>query len=128
VAHDDWWRVAGVVKSRGNRLEHFSVPTRTEQDDFLIRLYFGTGSDYLRLCIRRAYLDFNRTLHGISAKPDLYQKASDGVEAAINQLKDEAKFASAEVFDNWHRNACMSLRSIYAQAGYTNFYIGQAQK
>ena len=32
----------------GNQAKHFPVPTRTEQEDLLIRLYFGSGSDPLR--------------------------------------------------------------------------------
>ena len=45
-------------------------------EDFFIRSYFGTSKgDYIDLSIQRAYLDFNRTLHGISkheSKTDLY--------------------------------------------------------
>jgi hypothetical protein len=44
----------------------FSTPSRKEQFDFLVHCYFGQGSDPVRLCINRAYLDFNRTLHGLA--------------------------------------------------------------
>jgi hypothetical protein len=45
----------------------YPIPSREEQFDFLVRCYFGEGSDLLRLCIHRAYLDFSRTLHGFAS-------------------------------------------------------------
>jgi hypothetical protein len=36
-------------------------------EDLLIRRYFGLGKAYLKLAIKRAYRDFNRTLHGFGA-------------------------------------------------------------
>ena len=46
--------------------EHYADPSREENFDFLIRCYFGEGTNPLKLCIHRAYLDFNRTLHGFA--------------------------------------------------------------
>ena len=113
-------------------MKRFSIPTRAEQENFLIRVYFGAGPDYLRLCIRRAYLDFNRTLHGISKKPDLYKDlyktASTEVEKAITKLRDDAKVTNQEAFDKWHRITCVRLCSTYKQHSYSDFHVGQAQK
>lgn len=44
----------------------YGVPSREDYFDFLIRCYFGDGQDALQLCVRRAYLDLNRTLHGFA--------------------------------------------------------------
>lgn len=44
----------------------YEVPSREDYFDFLIRCYFGEGQDALQLCVRRAYLDLNRTLHGFA--------------------------------------------------------------
>lgn len=109
-------------------MKRFPVPTRTEQEDFLIRLYFGAGSEYLPLCIRRAYRDFSRTLEGIGRMTDLYQPASTEVENALVELKGSVKIASQEAFDDWHRASCNRLCSTYAQHRYNDFYIGHAQK
>ena len=108
----------------------YDVPTRADQEDFLIRLYFGAGDKYLRLCVNRAYLDFNRTLHGIAKLPHadaVRKEASEKVETLLeNLLTGENKDQPG--FDDWHRKACDSLCSIYKKHGYDEFHIGQAQK
>ena len=47
----------------------FPVPTRADQCDFLLRVYFGAGADDLTACVHRAYFDLSRTLHGFSRLP-----------------------------------------------------------
>ena len=39
--------------------------TRKDYEDYLVSLYFGTDQDLMTACIKRAYLDFNRTMHGL---------------------------------------------------------------
>lgn len=42
-----------------------SILTRADYEDYLVYLYFGSAPDLLTRCLNRAYLDFNRTLHGM---------------------------------------------------------------
>ncbi len=109
-------------------MKTYPPPTQNEYKDFLIRVYFGTGPEYLRLCIRRAYLDFYRTLHGISFIPGIYQHASSEIEKSIVHLKNDSSIAGQESFDDWHHAACNHLCTIYSDHGYKAFYVGQAQK
>jgi hypothetical protein len=44
-----------------------SILTRSDYEEYLVYLYFGAGPDYLRKSVDRAYLDFSRTLHGMSS-------------------------------------------------------------
>jgi hypothetical protein len=64
---------------------------RSEYEDLLIFYYFGADEDHLRACRRRAYLDFNRTLHGIRANEGAYanaEKVLAGCLATIRGMKD----------------------------------------
>ena len=58
-----------MTRQLGNQMQTFQIPTRAEQNKFLLRLYFGTESP-LRAWVNRAYLDFSRTLHGIDQAAD----------------------------------------------------------
>lgn len=80
-------------------MEHFAVPTRVQQEDFLVQLYFGDGSDYLHLCVNRAYLDLSRTLHGIGEMPNLRGIATDEVKKALVTLRDNVEITNQEIFD-----------------------------
>ena len=109
----------------------YSILTRADYEDYLIRLYFGSESNPLSACVNRAYLDFNRTLHGIrtlnNAK-ELHGKTVNGLKGAIAKLKARLTnpIASAE-FDDWHRATCNKLILFYKDYGY-HLFVGQAQK
>jgi len=105
-----------------------SILTRDDYEDYLVRLYFGTESDFLVASIARAYLDFSRTLHGIGdlgPKRLLHDQASNSLREAIVELQAESM--SGEEFDTWHRSTCERLVAIYPKHGH-HLYIGQAQK
>ncbi len=107
----------------------YEVPSREDYFDFLIRCYFGEGKDSLQLCVRRAYLDLNRTLHGFaghSSADQLREEAHQRVAQIVAALKQET--ASQKSFDSWHRKACVSIRSHYRKGGFDAFSHGQAQK
>lgn len=115
----------------------YPIPSAREQQDFLIRLYFGPGSDYLRLCVRRAYLDLNRTLHGFSAFVGarmLRDSAHAEVESQISQLRAACPAINRAGFDDWHQQAVGALRQLYRDQGFgaensrSGFTVGQAQK
>ena len=109
----------------------FQPPTLSDKYKFLLRLYFGEGSNCLNNCIQRAYLDFNRTLHGIQSfenGADIRESASRILEDAFTDLPNTKIVNDQKSFDNWHKNLCFRLCEIYQQGGYENFCIGQAQK
>jgi hypothetical protein len=107
----------------------FEVPSREDYFGFLIRCYFGDGEDSLQLCVRRAYLDLNRTLHGFAV-----HKRSEELRNSAHLLVAElvaalpALSASQRSFDSWHRKACSDIRGHYHEGGFDAFSHGQAQK
>jgi len=103
-----------------------SILVRGDYEDYLVRVYFGPrfirSQDFLGACIDRAYLDFNRTLRGLSkfdASRALSKSAASMVKKAFGALETAcAHEISAVEFDNWHRCACEGLISKYADSGY----------
>jgi hypothetical protein len=107
----------------------FPSPSREDYFDFLIRCYFGDGQDPLQMCVRRAYLDLNRTLHGFAGHPSADQvrsKAHKLVAQKVVVLKLEE--VGQRSFDNWHQETCTDIRKLYRKGGFTTFTHGQAQK
>lgn len=107
----------------------YEVPSREDYFDFLIRCYFGEGQDALQLCVRRAYLDLNRTLHGFAGHGtagQLRDEAHQRVAQLVAALAHETP--SQQRFDSWHRKACLVLRRHYRKGGFAAFSHGQAQK
>ena len=108
-----------------------SVLTRADYEDYLTRLYFGSEDDPLSACMNRAYLDFSRTLHGLSklkAAEELHSKAVDHLKEAVVELKARlVKQTDSTEFDNWHKATCQKLVSVYSEYSY-HFFVGQAQK
>ncbi len=110
--------------------------TRGDYEDYLVYLYFhvrpsvGT-KQYLEACIKRAYLDFNRTLRGLEAidRPrKIYGQAAGGLRPVLMELRNRcAGGVGKGQFDEWHHAACSTLISIYKQHSFP-FTFGQAQK
>jgi hypothetical protein len=112
-----------------NELPSVANPSREDYFDFLIRCYFGDGGNPLQLCVRRAYLDLNRTMHGFAAhasaeglRDEAHRKVAQKV-VALKQTK-----ASQKSFDAWHHRSCTEIREHYRQGGFGLFTYGQAQK
>jgi len=106
--------------------------TRADYENYLVYLYFGSDQDLLKACIKRAYRDFNRTMHGFGK----FEKASQLYDDAVILLKeslDSLKLLSSispmtvEVFDNWHKTTCEKITSLFDEQGF-HLFIGQAQK
>ncbi len=107
----------------------YEAPSREEYFDFLVRCYFGEGQDSLQLCVRRAYLDLNRTLHGFaghSTAGQLREQAHHRVAQRVAALRNQ--ITNQQSFDSWHRKACAGIRSHYRKGGFDTFSHGQAQK
>lgn len=104
--------------------------SRKASDEFLIRLYFGPGSDYLVSCIDRAYLDFNRTLHGFAShgQPVVVRAGATALlKKRVGSLVGAPGLEKA-AFDRWHLGLCKALRTHFRHAGFEAFSVGQAQK
>ena len=108
----------------------FQIPTQSDQEDFLLRLYFGIAPP-LRATVDRAYLDFSRTLHGISKLPDsasVRSEAGELVESWLNKLAEVNCSPDQAEFDARHRQGCEQLCALYVRHRFAAFAVGQAQK
>jgi hypothetical protein len=104
-----------------------SILQSEDYEEFPVRVLVGTGESQLQLCVRRAYRDFSRTLHGIRIHKGSYEKAARAINRMLADIKGRDEPTQME-FDEWHRNACEDLRRLYREGGYESFFVGQAQK
>jgi hypothetical protein len=105
-----------------------SGPTRADCENFLVRAYFGRLDDPLKACLKRAYRDVARTLHGIG---ELQRNPKTEAERFLNGRFECVRAPAAltqDRFDEWHRDTCDKLKRIYEKSGYDQFYVGQSQK
>jgi hypothetical protein len=93
---------------------YYPPPSREEHFDFLVRCYFGGHTNLLRLCIHRAYLDFNRTLHGFAKHRSADLRRESGSESVLKLLilLRKKKIGSQREFDKWHEESCTKLRDL----------------
>jgi hypothetical protein len=104
-----------------------SILQRSDYEDFLIHLYFGSGGDQLQACWHRAYRDFNRTLPGVGTNRDVYPRAEEALNQMFASIRSMDTPSQAQ-FDEWHRSACVGLATTYRENGYPSFFVGHAQK
>jgi hypothetical protein len=103
-----------------------------EYEAYLIRLIFGAKveNDPMQVCLSTAYLDFNRTLRGISKiqnRAKLHTDAVDFLTESFDELREKLKAPIDQGgFDDWHKETCEGLMSTYGE----DFTVhgGQAQK
>ncbi len=108
-----------------------SILTRSDYEEFLVYLYFGAGPDYLRKAVDRAYLDFSRTLHGISnltSKDVLREEVAKELRQIFADLRQSRGVNCQSEFDGWHRTTCQRIIAFYNRYGYDCMHVGQAQK
>jgi hypothetical protein len=106
-----------------------SILNRSDYENYLIRVYFGLGQDFLDGAIKRAYLDFNRTMIGMGQQPDrvvIYEKQAEILKGKLDILRGQVR-VSQQQFDQWHQDTCQALIDGYQKYGF-QFTIGQAQK
>lgn len=108
-----------------------SILTRTDYENYLISIYFGSREDLLDGCIQRAYRDFCRILNGMAKFENrliLKDRAIEVFRGDLHNLKTiSCESASEQNFDNWHKLICDKLVSLF------DFYhfpirVGHAQK
>ncbi len=109
-------------------LHSYPNPTQSDQDNFVHRLYFGADGDAFDQIISRAYLDLSRTVHGAGTFREAKCKASCFLHQELSSLPQNSTVMTQSGFDLWHRETCSALCATYAECGYENFFIGQAQK
>ena len=109
---------------------------RSDYEDYLVYLYFRAKPYNLSKCIKMAYLDFSRTLHGLGEESDdkkkLYGEATKELEQRFLRLQSDPGIVDQVAFDNWHRATYQQLFAIYNNHGYNtlkrHLFVGQAQK
>ena len=106
------------------------IVSGSDWDDFVAVCYFGRDGDWLDRCMRRAYLDMNRTLHGVSK---LGEGHLDWKSAMLRVLRDRLVMLPGEhawtmrSFDAWHQESLDILKRISSEHGFS-LSVGQAQK
>ena len=104
-----------------------SILTRADYENYLVYLYFGSDSDLEIACIRRAYRDFNRTMH-VLRRFENTQQLKDQAEAFLRSSLESLKTLSATAtFDAWHRSTCETMILRFQDHGF-RLFVGQAQK
>lgn len=120
------------------------VVSASDWDDFIAVCYFGgeDKGDWLNRCIRRAYLDMSRTLHGMAVcgrpHPDWQTSMACLLKQQLRVLIETPKWTQ-KGFDSWHEACVASLQQLSDRLGYvpqlggdgssrTRFTVGQAQK
>lgn len=106
------------------------VVSANDWDDFVAFCYFGRRGDWLDRCMWRAYLDMNRTLHGMSKLGDDH---GEWKTAMLCVLKDRLTVLPGEhawtqpSFDAWHRETVDMLIAVSTEHKFA-VSVGQAQK
>lgn len=112
--------------------EPYLTPTADEQKSFLISFLFGGQvNPGTSECVKRAYLDFSRTAHGISSEKSaaqLKRAAHLLVESLLKAALYPKEPWTSTSFDSWHERASSQICRHYASGGYARFRAGQAQK
>jgi hypothetical protein len=128
--------------SKGSSVQH--VVSASDWDDFIAVCYFGGEhkGDWLNRCIRRAYLDMSRTLHGMAVfgqpHPDWQTSMACLLKQQLRVLTETPEWTQ-KGFDSWHEACVASLQQLSDRLGYapqlggdgssrTRFTVGQAQK
>lgn len=101
-------------------------------EEYMMRLCFGQGCDFLELAVKRAYRDLAPTLRWTQGRGITEGRRCAGAAqlwmtqhlralgaAPINDMAD---------YDAWHRQTCDALVAWYRDAACVDFTIGQAQK
>ncbi|MFK7749491.1 MAG: hypothetical protein AB8B65_13935 [Kordia sp.] len=96
------------------------------KENFLIRLYFGVVTDFYFAGVKRAYLDFSRTLH-LKNETKL-QREITRKETEYYLVKKLKEFISKDLsnqneFDTEHRKIVLGLKNKWKKLS-----IGQSQK
>jgi len=103
--------------------------TSKEITKFWIRLYLNTTTNLTDACIKRAYLDVCRTMHGIGKKQNeiSYAILNNFIKEICKEVTS-MKFISQNNFDEWHEEKCNGLIEQFKKTLNYKISYGQAQK
>lgn len=101
-----------------------SIIEQNDREDFYIRLYFNIEKrgGYQLAGIKRAFLDFSRTLSKKDERLSNIKKAEDFILHKLSELLI-LKMKNQDEFDVFHENICIGLKENWEE-----IKIGQAQK
>jgi len=115
--------------SAGPSVQH--ALSTSDWDAFVAVCYFGREGDWLDRCIRRAYLDMNRTLHGLGTLGEGHAGWKSAMLRALRgrltMLPGVHAWTQAS-FDAWHYESVDMLKRISSEHGFSSLSVGQAQK
>ena len=100
-----------------------SIITDRQKEEFYIKLYFNTTSGFEIAGIRRAFLDFSRTLEIIDENRQTFKASAENYLLLSLKIFLEKETITQEQYDTQHENWCLELIEIWGQLNY-----GQAQK
>ena len=100
-----------------------SIISNNLREDFFIKLYFDTDNGYYNAGIKRAFLDFSRTLKiKDNNRAQLRKGAEEYICANLNKAT-QIEFRTQAEFDVFHKMNCEELINIWDELTF-----GQAQK
>ncbi len=100
-----------------------SILTNNLREDFFIKLYFDTSFGLHEAGIKRAFLDFSRTLNIKDNKRTTYkQNAEKFILIELNKVT-QTIYNSQTQFDNFHKTSCEKLIETWSELSF-----GQSQK
>ena len=107
-----------------------SIITPDQVRDYMFQVYFGDYRDPFKAAVKRAYLDFNRTLHDFGTNERRQETYAQAEQRLITQLQSMLtdEIANQEQYDKWHRDCCDQLIETFRSVGQHKMYYGQAQK
>jgi hypothetical protein len=94
-----------------------------QKEDFLIRLYFDTSKGFELAAIKRAFLDFSRTLKIVDQNRIKLKEKAEKYLLEIVKTDLNHQISHQEEFDEYHKKWCLSLKEIWHEIS-----IGQSQK
>ena len=100
-----------------------SIISDNLREDFFIKLYFDTESGYCNAGIKRAFLDFSRTLKiKDDNRANLRKDAEEYISSQLNKVTI-TEFRTQSEFDSFHKVSCEELINTWDELTF-----GQAQK
>lgn len=100
-----------------------SILPENIREDFFIRLYFKNLEEFHLAGVKRAFLDFSRTLKVVDSNRENLKKSAE--KYILSQLTEVTKteFLNQSEFDKFHKLSCEQLIQVWNELTF-----GQAQK
>ena len=100
-----------------------SIISNNLREDFFIKLYFDTEKGYYNAGIKRAFLDFSRTLKIKDENRAYLRKSAEKYISIKLKRITRTEFKTQREFDGFHRTSCEQLIKTWDELTF-----GQAQK